>query len=84
MDFHSHKFIDAQSCLKQIDIYNLKKDFRKKGYGIVKNLINETTLLRVYQDAVTKMHSGEVDVNNWRHDLGSHQDQFIKGVENTG
>ena len=84
MDFHSHKFIDAQSWLKQIDIYNLKKDFRKQGYGIVKNLINETALLRIYQDAVAKMHSGEVDVNNWRHDLGSHQDQFIKGVENTG
>ena len=84
MDFHSHKFIDAQSWLKQIDIYNLKKYFRKQGYGIVKNLINETALLRIYQDAVTKMHSGEVDVNNWRHDLGSHQDQVIKGVENTG
>ena len=77
MDFYSHNFMDAQSWLKQIDIYNLKKDFRKQGYGIVKNLINETALLRIYQDAVTKMHSGEVDVNNWRHDLGSHQDQFI-------
>ena len=84
MDFSSHNFMDAQSWLKQIDIHNLKKDFREQGYGIVKNLINEPALLNIYQDAVTKMHSGEVDVNNWRHDLGSHQDQFIKGVENTG
>ena len=58
MDFYSQKFIDDQSWLKQIDIHNLKKNFREQGYGIVKNLINETALLSIYQDAGTKMHSG--------------------------
>ena len=37
-----------------------------------------------YQDAVDRMHSGEIDVGNWRHDLGAHEEETVQGVENTG
>ena len=77
-------FEDSNSWLDKIDIKQLYIKFKENGYSIVEKFIPEVELLKIYQDSVSKMHSGEIDVKNWRHDLGSHQKATYKNVENTG
>lgn len=42
----------------------------------------EPALLGVYQDVYSMFVSGKVDANRHRHDLGSHEEQRVGGVEN--
>ena len=80
--FSSH--IRAEVWLKNQPIDVIRKKFLQFGYACVYNLVNEFDCLKIYQDSVTRMHSGEISVSNWRHDLGTHQPQVIEGIENTG
>ena len=71
-------FEDSNSWLDKIDVKQLYKKFKENGYSIVEKFIPEVELLKIYQDSVSKMHSGEIDVKNWRHDLGSIRKLLIK------
>eukprot|EP00658_Telonema_sp_P-2_P071380 TRINITY_DN60650_c0_g1_i1.p1 TRINITY_DN60650_c0_g1~~TRINITY_DN60650_c0_g1_i1.p1 ORF type:complete len:305 (+),score=64.61 TRINITY_DN60650_c0_g1_i1:158-1072(+) len=57
--------------------------FESQGYVVLENIIPGEAL-GVYQEAYNKLHSGEIDSSQWRHDLGSHKPEEQDGVENTG
>ena len=84
MKIKFNKYLDADTWLENIQVEILSKKFKQDGYAIIENYISEINCLRIYQDCVSKMHSGAVDTKNWRHDLGSHQPKIIPDVENTG
>ena len=84
MEIKFNKYLDADTWLENIQVEILSEKFKQNGYAIIENYISEINCLRIYQDCVSKMHSGAVDTKNWRHDLGSHQPKIIPGVENTG
>ena len=58
-------FEDSNSWLDKIDVKQLYIKFKENGYSIVEKFIPEVELLKIYQDSVSKMHSGEIDVKNW-------------------
>ena len=80
--FENYK--DNNNWINKLDLEKLYCEFKENGYVVINNLICEKKIIKIYQDSVNSMHSGEIDVSNWRHDLGSHQDPVINGVENTG
>ena len=80
--FENYK--DNKNWINKLDLEKLYYEFKENGYVVINNLICEKKIIKIYQDSVNSMHSGEIDVSNWRHDLGSHQDPVINGVENTG
>ena len=77
--FENYK--DNNNWINKLDLEKLYCEFKENGYSIVEKFIPEVELLKIYQDSVSKMHSGEIDVDNWRHDLGSHQKPAYKNVE---
>ena len=84
MKIEFENYLDAQSWLEKIQVEKLLNIFKKNGYGIIDDFIFEKNCLEIYQESVSNMHSGVVETKNWRHDLGSHQEKVIPGIENTG
>ena len=80
MEVKFNKYSDVDTWLGNIQVKILSEKFKQDGYAIIENFISEIDCLGIYQDCVSKMHSGVVDTKNWRHDLGSHQPKIIPDV----
>jgi len=73
----------AAAWYSRLNTSQIKQFWRENGYCVVHEIIPEECL-KQYQTCYGAMHGGEVDASNHRHDLGSHEDAVVKGVENTG
>ncbi|XP_041353382.1 phytanoyl-CoA dioxygenase domain-containing protein 1-like isoform X2 [Gigantopelta aegis] len=71
----------AEEWIASKPIDELRSKYEQDGYLIVNNILTQEEV-NIYRDLVGKMLSGQIDTSEHRHDLGNHEHEKQRGVEN--